>query len=86
MINTPQAPSGNKPLNHWLARLLAYVKALRPLESPDFTMEQTADGWRYRLKNQGSGAGTNNYLTWRVRVNGVLKDVEIDSKPPTDIA
>jgi hypothetical protein len=85
MINLPQPPTGTKPIYQWLNRLVLFLRTLRPLESPDFRLEKTGDGWRYRAKESAGGTSGSEYLTWRVRVNGVVKDVEIDSKPPTPI-
>jgi hypothetical protein len=83
-MEPPQILPGTSPVQRWLNRLRIYVRSLRFNDSPDFITQRTPNGWTIRLKDSGSAA-KNNYLTWRVRVNGVLKDVDIDSTPPAEI-
>lgn len=63
------------------------MRSNTPLESPTLRLEKTANGFRYNVKDVGGGAGEENpKRTWVIRVNGVLRDVKIDSDLPTEHA
>jgi hypothetical protein len=86
-MNEPQRLAGGKAIHEWLNRLLAFCKSHKALESPDFRLEQTANGFRYRKKEEGGGSPEDNLKrTWVIRVNGVLRDVKINSDLPTEHA
>jgi len=83
-VNEPQTLSGDKPIHNWLNRLLAFCRSNTPLESPTLRLEKTANGFRYTVKDAGGGGSRENpKRTWVIRVNGVLRDVQIDAELPT---
>ena len=62
------------------------MQSLRFNDSPDFITQRTPNGWTIRLKDtKGASNPRDTYRPWTVRVNGVLKSVNIDSGLPEDL-